>query len=125
MAIVFLQPCSLNILCFQVFILASVLVGVSLAAPQNLVRLVPADLSLASGFRAIPADTIESHAVHTVQVGSSPFGDATFSAMTVGLMTFSVMTFRIITFIIMTVRIIRFSIMTLTVMISNIMTLSK
>ena len=48
-------------------------VGMTYAAPQNLVRLVPADLSLPPGLRAIPADTIEAHAVHTLQVGSSSF----------------------------------------------------
>ena len=50
-------------------------VGMTYAAPQNLVRLVPADLSLPPGLRAIPADTIEAHAVHTLQVGSSSFFD--------------------------------------------------
>ena len=49
-------------------VLATMFVGMTFAAPQNLVRLVPADLSLTPGLRAIPADTIEAHAVHTVQV---------------------------------------------------------
>ena len=67
-------------------VLATMFVGMTYAAPQNLVRLVPADLSLPPGLRAIPADlslppglraipadTIEAHAVHTLQVGSSSF----------------------------------------------------
>lgn len=46
----------------KIFLLATLCLGASVGAPQNLVRLVPADIPL----RAIPADTVESHAVHSV-----------------------------------------------------------
>ena len=44
---------------------AALCLGVTLAAPQNFVRLLPADFS-GQGFRAIQAGDLGSHALHTI-----------------------------------------------------------
>ena len=45
--------------------MAALYLGVTLAAPQNFVRVLPADFS-GQGFRAFHASDLGSHALHTV-----------------------------------------------------------